>query len=291
MNDRALSRKNGSKGTKSLVPPNSISSHDIRSELERILSSGIFATADRMKRFLLFVVKETLEGRGDNLNETQLGAEVYDRIERFDPRVDAIVRVDAGRLRSKLREFYASEGGSSSVRIDIPKGTYKPSFKKLRDLDSPHPASRFNGEQDAIKTVAILPFADLNPQGVFEHFGEGLSEELAFALSRVPNLRVISQTFASAFKGESVDAREVGRRLGVRFILEGSVRRDKRKLRTTVRVADVSSGFQIWSETYTFEMRRVFSAQEEISRAITKALRKTVWEEAIQRQSKCKHSK
>src|SRR5215470_10161220 len=145
VNERAVtSGKNASKGTKSVVRPNSISTREIRAELERILSSGIFATADRMKRFLRFVVKETLDGRGDNLNETQLGAEVYDRSERFDPRVDAIVRVDAGRLRSKLRDFYTSEGRTNSVRIDIPKGSYKPSFKKLGDLDGPHPAPRFS---------------------------------------------------------------------------------------------------------------------------------------------------
>jgi len=121
--------------------------------------------------------------------------------------------VDAGRLRSKLREFYVSEGGSSSIRIDIPKGGYKPSFKKLKDLDALRSAQRFTKEQAAMKTVAVLPFADLSPRGDQGHFGDGVSEELAFALSRVPNLRVISQTSAFAFKGERTDVREIGRQL------------------------------------------------------------------------------
>jgi len=264
----------------------SISTSEIRAELERILSSGIFATAGRMKRFLRFVVKETLEGRGDKLNELQLGAEVYDRNEKFDPRVDSIVRVDAGRLRSKLREFYVSEGASSSIRIDIPKGGYKPSFKKLRDFDAPPSAQRFTKEQTAMKTVAVLPFADLSPHGDQGHFGDGLSEELAFALFRVPNLRVISQTSAFAFKGERTDVREIGRQLGVKSIVEGSVRKARQKLRVVVRLADVATGFQIWSEVYTFELRGVFSAQEQISRAVTKALRTRVWGEALQHEPK-----
>jgi TolB-like protein len=271
VNDRILVSSNGARRTKRVTHVRSISTSEIRAELERILSSGIFATADRMKRFLCFVVKETLDGRGDKLNEQQLGAEVYDRNERFDPRVDSIVRVDAGRLRSKLREFYVSEGRSSSIRIDIPKGSYKPSFKKLRDVDPSRSMQRFTREQAAMKTVAVLPFADLSPHGDQGHFGDGASEELAFALSRVRNLRVISQTSAFAFKGARTDVREIGRQLGVKFIVEGSVQKAKQKLRIMVRLADVATGYQIWSEVYTFGSRDVSSAQEEISKAVTMA--------------------
>ena len=101
-----LSSKGTPKASEAPTKPHFITSDEIRAELQRILASGIFATADRMKRFLRFVVDETLAGKGDDLNESSLGIEVYDRDETFDPRVDSIVRVDAGRLRSKLREFY-----------------------------------------------------------------------------------------------------------------------------------------------------------------------------------------
>jgi adenylate cyclase len=291
VNDRALLSSKGATRTKSVTYAESISTSEIRAELERILSSGIFATADRMKRFLRFVVTQTLEGRGDELNESQLGAEVYDRNGIFDPRVDSIVRVDAGRLRSKLREFYASEGRINSIRIDIPKGSYKPSFKKPKDLDASHWTQRFTKEQAAMKTVAVLPFADLSPHRNQDHFGDGVSEELAFALSRVPDLRVISQTSAFAFKEERTDVREIGRQLGVKSIVEGSVRKAKQKLRVIVRLADVATGFQIWSEVYTFESRDVFSAQEEISGAVTKALCTTVWGQALRHQAKSRASK
>jgi adenylate cyclase len=291
VNDRVPLSGKGARRSQSVTHAKSISTSEIRAELERILSSGIFATADRMKRFLCFVVTETLEGRGDELNESQLGAEVYDRNGIFDPRVDSIVRVDAGRLRSKLREFYVSDGRSNSIRIDIPKGSYKPSFKKLKDLDASRSTQRFAKEQAAMKTVAVLPFADLSPHRDQDHFGDGVSEELAFALSRVPNLRVISQTSAFAFKGERTDVREIGRQLGVKSIVEGSVRKAKQKLRVMVRLADVATGFQIWSEVYTLESRDVFSAQEEISRSVTKALCTTVWGQALRHQAKRRASK
>src|SRR6516162_345810 len=130
-----LSGKGSPKASRPAWQAHSISSGEIRAEVQKILASGIFASADRMKRFLRFVVDETLAGKGDNLNESSLGIEVYDRDETFDPRVDSIVRVDAGRLRSKLREFYESEGASSRIRIEIPKGSYKPLFKRSKETD------------------------------------------------------------------------------------------------------------------------------------------------------------
>jgi len=102
---RSANLPNGSTAAKcdeSSAHRHDITSSEMRGEREKVLSSTIFSTADRMTRFLRFVVEETLEGRGDNLNELLLGMAVYDRDGKFDPRVDSIVRVDAGRLRSKL---------------------------------------------------------------------------------------------------------------------------------------------------------------------------------------------
>jgi hypothetical protein len=176
-----------------------ISPNDIRAELDRILQSAIFATAQRMKRFLRFVVEETLRGKGDELNEHLIGVEVYDRHEEFDPRVDSIVRVDAARLRSKLREYYGSEQGSGTIRIEIPKGSYKPRFDKLGKTNSGTEPGRRSMNHIAPKTIAVLPFADLSPQRDQEYFADGIAEELMFALSRVPKLRVVSQTSVFAF--------------------------------------------------------------------------------------------
>ena len=268
-----MSSKGTTKRNKSVIHAGSISSSEIHVELERILSSGIFATADRMKRFLRFVVDETINGKGDDLNEHMLGLEVYDRDETFDPRVDSIVRVDAGRLRSKLREFYMSEVGSDSIQIEIPKGSYKPSFKKLGDTDAGTSVRRSAKDQPAVKIVAVLPFGDISPQGDQEYFGDGIAEELTFTLSRVPKLRVVSQTFVFASKGKGMDIREICSQLGVEFIVEGSVRKAKQKLRITVRLTDVTTGFHIWSEVYDCELRDVFSLQEQISKSVTKVLR------------------
>jgi eukaryotic-like serine/threonine-protein kinase len=105
-----------------------LSTDAILSELEKILASPGFIHSDRMVRFLRFTVGQTLKGHASELKETVLGMEVFDRPSSFDPRTDTIVRVEARRLRSKLKEFYEGEGCGDSVRIDFPKGSYVPTF-------------------------------------------------------------------------------------------------------------------------------------------------------------------
>ncbi len=105
-------------------------SDEIRAELDRILHSGSFQHAERLSRFLRFVVLKTLEGRSEELKEFTVALEVYNKTPDFDPRTDSIVRVEASRLRAKLREHYDSEGRQSRIRIELPKGGYTPAFHR-----------------------------------------------------------------------------------------------------------------------------------------------------------------
>src|SRR5262245_44563424 len=104
-----------------------VSADKLREELARILSSEGFATAARARRFLAYVVEETLAGREDEIKELVLGIEVFDRSPDFDPRVDTIVRVEAGKLRKRLDAYY-EKATAPGVRIEIPKGSYVPQF-------------------------------------------------------------------------------------------------------------------------------------------------------------------
>ena len=95
-----------------------------------MLASQALARSERMRRFLEFVVERSLCGAQDQLKEYVIGVEVYRKGEAFDPRIDSVVRVEAGRLRNKLREYYQTEGRGDSIRIDLPKGSYQPVFTK-----------------------------------------------------------------------------------------------------------------------------------------------------------------
>jgi adenylate cyclase len=113
----------------------------VRDELDRVVKSAAFARADRLKRFLRFVVEQTLEGRQTEIKESTIALDVCGRDPTFDAKVDAIVRVDATRLRARLAEYYACEGRSDAIHIGLPKGSYVPTFpgearRDLRDANA-----------------------------------------------------------------------------------------------------------------------------------------------------------
>jgi non-specific serine/threonine protein kinase len=131
---------------------------------------------------------------------------------------------------------------------------------------------------ERIDSLAVLPFADLSPARDQEYFCDGLADELIDALSRVRGLRVASRTSSFQFKGTATDVREVGRRLGVRAVLEGSVRKAGDRLRVTVQVTDVSEGFSLSSQRYDRALADVFEIQEDLAGKVVQALQVTLSE-------------
>ena len=98
----------------------------VREQLDRILKSGQFLQSRRRQRFLQYIVNETLAGRGERLKGYNVAREVFDRPETFDANVDPVVRMEAARLRDRLREYYETDGQNDTIRIELPKGSYTP---------------------------------------------------------------------------------------------------------------------------------------------------------------------
>ena len=121
-------------------------------------------------------------------------------------------------------------------------------------------------------SIAVLPFADVSPAKDQEYFSDGLSEQLIHDLARVSGLKVVGRSSAFQFKGKNEDVREVGRKLGVANVLEGSVRREGNHVRVTAELTKADDGFQLWSQTYDRKINDIFAVQDEIARAATEAL-------------------
>jgi TolB-like protein len=124
-----------------------------------------------------------------------------------------------------------------------------------------------------LASAAVLPFVDLSPQKDQEYFSDGLTEELITTLSEVPGLRVAARTSSFQFKGQSPDVHEVGRRLDVGAVLEGSVRKSGNRLRVSTQLINVKDGYQLWSESYDRDLTDIFAVQEDVARSIVAALR------------------
>jgi len=125
----------------------------------------------------------------------------------------------------------------------------------------------------ALKAIAVLPLANMSADPENEYFSDGMTEEIINALAKVPGVQVASRTSSFAFKGKQVDIRQVGEKLGVASVLEGSVRKVGNRIRITAQLVNVENGYHLWSETYDRQLEDVFAIQDEISRAIVEALK------------------
>src|SRR3569623_889287 len=161
----------------------------IIAQLDRVLSSKAFRQADRLKRFLTFIVNETLAGRGEQLKEFVIGVEVFGKGSSFDPRNDPIVRVQARRLRSQLARYYQEEGDEDVTLIELPKGGYTPVFRAFRGMA---PKRIEPSALVSRNTILLTPFADHSPAGSLKYICEGLAEELAHTLTALGTIGVVS---------------------------------------------------------------------------------------------------
>lgn len=129
------------------------------------------------------------------------------------------------------------------------------------------------GAPREIRSLAVLPLANLSPDPENEYFSDGMTDELIAAFMEIGGLHVAARTSSFAFKGKQEDIRDIGEKLGVQAILEGSVRKSGNQLRIAMQLIDVTDGLHVWAETYRREMADVFAVQEEISRAVADVLR------------------
>ena len=125
-------------------------------------------------------------------------------------------------------------------------------------------------------SIAVLPFVDMSPQKDQEYFCDGMTEELINRLSNIKELKVPARTSAFTFKGKAEDIREIGRKLDVEKVLEGSVRKEGSQLRITVQLVNVSDSYHIWSETFDKELTKVFAIQDEIALTVVDKLKFTL---------------
>ncbi len=256
----------------------------IRGQLSVVLESPLFTHAERLARFLRFVVNETLKGRADRLNQYAIAIDVFDRDETFDPAIDAIVRVEAGRLRSKLLEYYADLGTNDPIRFELPKRSYGATFhhrsvsddsRSTADAELEHEA--FSRDDLAVPmkltdpTIAVLPFVNMSPDPEQEYFADGVTEDLITDLSRLPGIAVISRHSTFTYKGAAISVQQVCEELGANLVLEGSVRKVGNTVRITAQLIEGFSGQHLWAQRYDRDLENIFEIQDEVNQKIVSA--------------------
>jgi adenylate cyclase len=257
----------------------------IREQLDRIIKSGSFMQSRRRQRFLQFIVNETVAGRGERLKGYNLALEVFDRPETFDPVVDPVVRIEAGRLREKLREYYENGGHSDPIVIELPKGTYTPriEFRRASEADSVDsnvatPDQSSDGTRgpgvvmDGRPSLAVLPFINMSADRENDYLTDGFADTLITDLAKVSGLIVISRQSSFAHRDSNRTLPQIASVLRVRYLIEGSVHIEKERMRISANLIDTASDHSLWAERYERNVRDLFSVQDELSRSIVQAL-------------------
>ena len=293
----------------------------IRHQLDRILHSGPFHQSQRRQRFLEYLVNETLAGRGERLKGYNVGLEVFDRPETFDPVVDPIVRIEAARLREKLREYYGTDGQGDPIRIDLPKGTYTPHIEfrqapTLNALPDRPDATTPDGRLDLVASharsrkaplgflaasivavllvllagfsawkwwtpfsplsekasIAVMPFENIGNESKWDRFADGVTEDIVTDLSHSKDLFVVARNSTEVYRDKPVDVRTVGRDLGVRYVLEGSIQPINDQIRVTAQLIDTRTGGHVWSNRYDRPATDLFKVQSDVTGKIAATL-------------------
>ncbi len=220
---------------------NGIPAADIKSELDQILRSRAFIQSHRIRRFLQFIVEESLLGQPQRLKEYLIGIEVFDRREIFDPRVDSIVRVEARRLRSKLEDYYRLEGKDDHVQIVLRKGSYVPTFE-YRSASPPNAASALK------RMVEIAPFTFTNSTPDANSVAGEIQRRLAHVLIKEGGFQVIAKPQADA-SHESNGNGHAARSLKTDYVLEGHLEFHPAGFHLMLQLQQCADSSYIWSES------------------------------------------
>jgi len=216
------------------------------------------------------VVNETLDGNARLIKGYTLGLEVFDKDESFDPGADAIVRVEAGRLRRLLEHYYMGEGEEDEVIIDLPKGKYEVFFSEKPtnpETSASDPILSAAAAPPTGPAIAVMPFESISEQKNMSLFADGITEEIISQLSMSPSLYVISRKVTSYYKGKSVDIRELSRELETHYVLEGSIRQGGDNVRVSAQLLNGTNGSIIWSQKYDriLNPENIIAVQDEIA--------------------------
>ena len=259
-------------------------SDEIRDELNRILSSPDFKASKRRKQFLRFVVEESLSGKADTIKAYTIAVSVFGRGKDFNPQLDPIVSVEAGRLRRALEQYYSSAGKDNALRIDIPKGTYVPqivkpeaptsfgerrsSYRRSKECE----ITRIRGIDEP--TIAVIPFQNLSSEEDQEFYATGLSGQIVANLYNYKDFVVVSPLAGKHVDSPQPDILQIGIKYGVHFVLSGSVQVRGNTLRVTAWLLETESAANVWVERFDRDLSAasLFEIEDEITQRIVATL-------------------
>ena len=210
---------------------------------------------------------------------TGAGVVVAQRLEQLaEPGAVVVQGSVADTVPSRMPFEYVSLGDHILKGIDKPVGAFRVALDRGEDIPSPEGIkieAAIDGEDyETLRkpSIAVLAFTNMSNNPEQEFFADGISEDIITALSKISALMVVARNSSFVYKGTPKDIKQIGNELGVRYVLEGSVRRAGERIRVTAQLIDTSTGNHLWAERYDRNLEDVFSVQDEITRQVVNAL-------------------
>jgi TolB-like protein len=274
----------------------------VRLELDRVLASSTFTGSPRLSRFLRFVVERTLAGEGERLKEYVIGVAVFDRDGEYDPRVDSIVRVEAGRLRTKLEEYYQRAGAADPVIISIQRGGYVPVFDErpaqtaaVKITRRPLPlrllgattavalviaalaawnAERGSPAPTSPPRIAVLPFVATAGDPTAQDLATRVTEGVTAKLVSGGSFSVVSSQSARSFAGSDRPSSEIARKLQANLLLHARLLVENGALRVEAILVDGETDEKFWVESFVAPAQELDALEQRIATAAESASRR-----------------
>jgi adenylate cyclase len=249
---------------------------EILTHLNHVLSSDSFDCSARNRRFLAYVVEETVRGRAGRIKGYTIATTVFGRDEHFDSQLDSIVRIEAGRLRRALERYYLIGGAQDPIRITIPNGTYVPRFSRVEPvvsagIDQPGHGTAHSHALEHQTSVVVMPFEEEGDQTAYPNITRGFTRQIVVRLTRFVNLNV--------FLGPNAAADAPGALLpqpayAADFILTGGTRLSADRFVVDVLLTDARTGRGVWSATYdrALQPTEVYRTRDEVASSVAGTL-------------------
>lgn len=251
----------------------------VRELLDRILASPDFDASERNRHFLRHVVEETLAGRGDRIKAYSIATSVFGRGSDFDPQIDSIVRIEAGRLRRSLDRYYLTSGRAEKVRITIPRGTYVPVFDIPAgpgSMEAPVARAAEAGNASARRgcTILVKPFEQECDQSSYANLTRGLTRQVIVGLTRFTGLFVYGVETAFS-RGSS--AEETVEALPFDLLLTGGTTVTNNRFGLEVLLSDARTGRCIWGEFFDrrLDPGEIIGVRDEVANSVVRSLAQT----------------
>ena len=256
-----------------------ITAEEVRVQLAEILNSADFQASQRLKDFLSYIVEQTLNGKGGDIKAYNIAVDVFSLGASFDPRVNPLIRTEAGRLRGKLDHYYLLNP-AARIHISMPKGGYAAVFARRAEAGAPQgpnsaaPQASFFlqkvAQPEYKAAIQVLPFENINDAEEVRHFIAGLSNEVVVGLTKFRELRIVDHSRPQRLAPftQRGKARSTGNE--PRFMLSGSVQKEEDTFKIWSFLTDATTSYNIWAEKFDLPASSapLLKLQEDVANSI-----------------------